>query len=46
MNSTPIVPVDRPLMAIGYKNISQKVLGFIATELARSTKPGVIYLYH
>ena len=33
-------------MDIGYKYISQKVLGFIATEGSVSTEPGVTYLSH
>ena len=45
MNSTPIVPVDRHLMAIGCKYNSHKVIGFVATEGAGSTVPGDIYLY-
>ena len=40
---TPRVPVDRPLMAIGYKYNSSKVLGFIATEIYGSTEPGYPY---
>ena len=44
MNSTPIVPVGIPLMAIGYKYNSRKVLVFIATEGAGSTEPGNPYL--
>ena len=31
MKSTPIVTGERPLLAIGYKYNSRKVLGFIAT---------------
>ena len=37
MKSTPIVPVRRPLMAIGYNNNSRKVLGLIATDGGGST---------
>ena len=44
MNSAPIVPGDKPIMAIGYKCISQKVLGFIAVEGDGSTEPVVPYL--
>ena len=45
MKSTPRVTGDRPLMAIGYKYRSQKVLGFIYMEGGGSTEPGVPYLY-
>ena len=41
MKGTPRVPSYRPLMVVGYKCRSQKVLVFIDTEEARSTKPGV-----
>ena len=41
---TPRVPVDRPIMAIGYKYSSRKVLGFIANRGAGSTEPGDPYL--
>ena len=44
MKSSPRVSGDEPLMATGYNYISQKVLGFIATEGAGSTEPGVPYL--
>ena len=44
MKITPRVPGGRPLMATGYKYISQRVLGFIATQGAGSTEPGVTYL--
>ena len=44
MNSTPRVPGGRPLIAIGYKYNSRKVLGFIATGGDRSTAPGYPYL--
>ena len=40
MKSTPKFPGDIPLMAIGYKYSSRKVLGFIATEGDSSTEPG------
>ena len=33
INCTPRAPDDRPLTAIGYNYISQKVLGFIATDM-------------
>ena len=32
IKSTPRAPHDRPLMAIGYKYNSRKVLGFISIE--------------
>ena len=44
MKSNPIVPSVRPLLDIGYKYSSRKVLGFIATEGAGSTEPGDPYL--
>ena len=44
MKSIPIFPGVRPLMAIGYKYNSRKVLGFIATKGDRSTEPGYPYL--
>ena len=44
LNITPIFPGERPLLAIGYNYNSRKVLGFIATEGARSTEPGDPYL--
>ena len=43
--SNPTVPGDISLMAIGYKYISWKVLGFIDTEGDRITDPGDNYLY-
>ena len=45
MKSAPTFPGDKPPMAIGYKYRYHKVLGFIATEGARSSEPGVPYLY-
>ena len=36
MNSSPTVPSDKPLTSIGYTYISQKVLGFLATEGCKS----------
>ena len=42
--STPIFLGERPLLAIGYKYNSRKVLGFIATGGAGSTEPGDLYL--
>ena len=44
LKSTPIFPGERPLLAIGYKYNSRKVLGFISTEGAGSTEPGDPYL--
>ena len=44
MKSSLRVPGDRLIMDIGYKYISQKVLGFIATEGVGSTESGVPYL--
>ena len=38
---TPIFPGEIPLLAIGYKYNSRKVLGFIATEGSGSTEPGI-----
>ena len=45
MKSNPIFHGDIPLMEIGHKYISQKVLGFISAEGSRSTEPGVNYLF-
>ena len=44
MKNNTIVPGDRQIMAIVYKDIPQKLLGFIASEVAGSTEPGVPYL--
>ena len=44
LKSNPRFPGESPLMAIGYKYNSRKVLGFIATEGAGSTEPGDPYL--
>ena len=38
MKSTLIFPGERPILAIGYKYNSRKVLGFIATEGSGSTE--------
>ena len=46
MKITTIFPGEIPLLAIGYKYNSRKVLGFIATEGAGSTEPGDPYLSH
>ena len=40
MKSTPRVPVGIPLLSIGYKYSSKKVLGFIDTKGAGITEPG------
>ena len=39
LKSNPRFPGESPVLAIGYKYNSRKVLGFIATEGARSTEP-------
>ena len=39
-----MVPGDRPLIAIGYKYNARKVLYFIVTENAGSTKTDIPYL--
>ena len=44
MKITPIFPGERPLLAIGYRYNSRKVLGFIATEGAGNTESGDPYL--
>ena len=44
MKSTPRVSGDRSLIVIRYKYISQKFLGFIATEGNGINEPGVPYL--
>ena len=44
LKSTPRFHGERPLLAIGYKYNSRKVLGFIAIEGAGSTEPGDPYL--
>ena len=44
MKSTPIFPGCRPILKIGHKYNYMKVLRFIATEGAESTKPGDPYL--
>ena len=40
----PIVPGDRPLIAIGYKYNARKFLYFILTGNADSTQTGITYL--
>ena len=44
MKSTPRVPGESKLLAIGYQYNSRKVLEFIFTEWAGSTEPGDPYL--
>ena len=44
LKSTQRFPGESPLLAIGYKYNSRKVLGFIATEGSGSTEPGDLYL--
>ena len=44
LNSKPMVPGHRPLLAIGYKYNSYKVLYFVATEGSGSTTYGNPYL--
>ena len=44
LRSKRMVPGDRLLIAIGYKYNAQKVLSFIVTDNARSTKTGIHYL--
>ena len=39
-----MVPGGRPFIAIGYKYNLQKVLSFIVTDNAGSTKTGIPYL--
>ena len=39
-----MVPRVRPLIAIGYKYNTQKVLSFIVTETTASTQSGLTYL--
>ena len=46
MEITPRVPVGRPILNIGYKYNSRKVLGFISAEGAGSTEPDDPYLSH
>ena len=44
LRSKPMVPGVRPLIAIGYKHNARKVLYFIVTDNAGSTKTGISYL--
>ena len=39
-----VVPRDRPIITIGYKYNTQKVLSFVAIEDPRSIKSGILYL--
>ena len=45
MESAPIFPDDKPLISIGYKCISPKLLGVIAAERRRIAVPCVPYLF-
>ena len=45
LRSKPIVPGGRPLIAIGYKYNARKVLYFIVTDNAGSTKTVIPYRY-
>ena len=40
----PVVPGDRPLIAIGYKYNARKLLSFIFTDNTGITKTGIPYL--
>ena len=44
LRSKPMVPGDRPLIAIGYKYNARKVLSFIVTDNAGSKNTGIPYL--
>ena len=44
LRSKPMVPGDRPLIAIGYKYNARKVLYFIVTDNTGSTNTGIPYL--
>ena len=44
LRSKPMVPGGRTLIAIGYKYNARKVLSFIVTDNAGSTKTGIPYL--
>ena len=45
LRSKPMIPWGRPLFSIGYKYNAWKVISFIATYYAGSTKSGIPYLY-
>ena len=44
LRSKPMIPGERPLLAIGYKYNSRKVLSFVATAGEGSTTLGIPYL--
>ena len=44
LRSKPMVPAERPLLAIGYKYNSLKVLSFVAEEGEGNTTLGITYL--
>ena len=44
LRSKPMVPGGQPLIAIGHKYNARKVLSFIVTDNAGSTKTGIPYL--
>ena len=44
LRNKPMVPRDRPLIAIGYKYNARKVLSFIFTDNAGITKTDIPYL--
>ena len=44
INITPIVPVGKPLMSVGYTYNSHKIILFVATEGSSSNDPGNTYL--
>ena len=44
LKSNPMVPRDRPLIAIGYTYNVRKVLSFIVTDNAVITNTGITYL--
>ena len=44
LSSKPMVPGGRPLIAIGYKYNTQKVLSFIVTDNAGMAQKGIPYL--
>ena len=44
LRSKPMLPGDRPLIAIGYKYNARKVLYFIVTDNKGITKTGITYL--
>ena len=46
LKSNPMLPGDRPLIAIGYKYNLRKVLSFIVTDNTGSTNTSILYLYH